>query len=74
MTFCSFSRKRKFETLLEEEDELRRKNAELRMKCRHMEDLVGNLKKQFIQRVSNPALTKREPIDLDQILSQQQQQ
>ncbi len=40
------------------------------MKCRHMEDLVSDLKRQFIQRVSNPGSARREPVDLDELMAQ----
>ncbi len=43
------------------------------MKCRHMEDLVAKLKRQFIERVSNPAnktMKKREPLDLEALMAQ----
>ena len=37
------------------------------MKCRHLEELVTDLKKQFIERVVK---AKRDPIDLDAIMAQ----
>ena len=69
---CRQNRKRKFEDLLGEEEKLRARNAELRMRCRHMEDLVAGLKKQFIDKVTNPATggKKREPVDLDDLMQQ----
>jgi hypothetical protein len=65
---CRQNRKRKFDLILQEEEELRKKNAELRKRCQHMEDLVGQLKKQFIEKITNPALKKRKAIDLDKFV------
>lgn len=68
---CRQNRKRKFQDLLDEEERLRARNAELRMKCRNMEDLVAGLKRKFIDKVTNPAGTaRREPVDLDDLMSQ----
>jgi len=72
---CRQNRKRKFEALLGEEDALRKRNAELRIRCKHMEELVSDLKRKFIERVSNPNAAsklkkKREPLDLDQLMTQ----
>ena len=52
---CRANRKRKFMGLVEEEEALKQKNAELRMKYEHLHDLVTRLKKEFIEKVSNPA-------------------
>ncbi len=65
--FGSLLRKRKFQNLQEEESVLKKRNIELLMKCRSMEDLVRALKQQFIDKVSNP---RKEPVDLEAILKQ----
>lgn len=70
---CRMNRKRKFNELLSEEDELKNKNAELRKRCQHMEDLVNQLKRQFIEKISNPKLETRKkiaPLDLDALLDE----
>lgn len=53
---CRRKRKQKMEEVLEEEKILIEKNAELKKRCMHMEDLVAQLKKKFIENISNPKI------------------
>ena len=67
---CRQNRKRKFEALEAEEDELRSTNAQLKMRCKHLEDLVGKMKKAFLAKVTNPQkASKAIEFDLDQLLT-----
>ncbi len=52
---CRQNRKRKLEAVEEEEHRLKIRNGELKMRCRHLEDLVGKMKRQFIAKVTNPS-------------------
>ena len=64
---CRQNRKRKFAKIEEEEEELKSQNRELKAKCRQLEDLVGQLKRRFIEKVANP---KREALDLNVLMKQ----
>ena len=64
---CRQNRKRKFDSLLGSEEQLTARNKELKIKCKHMEGLVRQLKAKFIEKVANP---KRQPLDLDQLMAQ----
>ncbi|TRY78463.1 hypothetical protein TCAL_12933 [Tigriopus californicus] len=67
---CRQNRKRKFEALVDDEEELRTKNRQLRMRCQQLEDVVTQLKKRFIDRVANPMSQTSPPINLDRLVQQ----
>jgi hypothetical protein len=68
---CRQNRKRKFGTLIDSESDLRERNAELKMKCKQMEELVERLKNEFIGKVSNPmaAGPSKPKVDLEKMLA-----
>lgn len=67
---CRKNRKRKFAKIEEEEEDLMSQNQELKAKCRQLEDLVGQLKRKFIEKVANP---RKEPLDLNVLMKQKLQ-
>lgn len=71
---CRQKRRQKFDSLEQEEQILRVKNQNLKMKYRKMKELVDELKKRFLNQVANPKpAPKPAPtvIDLGEILRQE---
>jgi hypothetical protein len=51
---CRQKRKSKFETILESEESLRERNAELKMRAKQLAELVERLKERFVGTIANP--------------------